>query len=256
MTATLSAPTLTATPARLERKPYRWILIVDVETTGLDPGIDKPCEVALALFDVEHLAIVAQVSYLLPVLNNPVAAINNIPASLTTAIPRLDIVLGAAASNLWREADVVLAHNAAYDREWFERFDLMGEPVDDRPWLCSMSDFRWKAPGLRENPSLTDLALAHGVPVWAAHRAAPDVVTLASILSKRHDLAALVEDARTPQFLYEAMVSFAQKDKAKEFGFRWSAHGYDKAWTRFLRAEEAAVLPFGCQQLIRAGGRS
>ena len=81
------------------------------------------------------------------------------------------------------------------------------------------------------------------------HRALPDCTYLASVFSKRTDLAALIEDARTPQFLYEAVVGFADKEKAKAAGFQWSANGHERSWTRKLRAAEAEALPFSCRQL-------
>ena len=242
MTTPLPQPLTTAEPPKC-----RLALIVDVETTGLDED-DLPVEVAAILYNIESRAIVAQVSYLLPVLENKAEAINGIPAALTTN-PRTEITLTDAVIGLWRLADVVIAHNAEFDRARLETFALFGQAVDAKPWLCTLRDFRWGIPGLRSNPSLTDLALAHGVPVWEVHRALPDCTYLASVFSKRDDLAALIEDAKTPQFLYEAQVGFADKEKAKAHGFQWSANGYERAWTRKLRAAEVEMLPFSCRQL-------
>jgi DNA polymerase-3 subunit epsilon len=227
----------------------RLALIVDVETTGLDVEHDQPIEVAAILYNIEHRAIAAQISYLLPVLENKVEAINGIPAALTRSARTDFISFEDAVFTLWRMADVVIAHNADFDRAWFEQMGLFGVLYDAKPWLCTLRDFRWGIPGLRPNPSLTDLALAHGVPVWEVHRALPDCTYLASVFSKRTDLAALIEDARTPQFLYEAVVGFADKEKAKAAGFQWSANGHERTWTRKLRAAEAEALPFHCRQL-------
>lgn len=227
--------------------PIRHLLIVDVETTGIDFEENAPIELGAILFDVEHRAVTHQFSALLPsVVPNGAEAVNGIPDALLASHPVEQLSDWAISylKSLYDLADAVLAHNVEFDQQWLK--PLIGSlPI---PWLCTLRDFRWNLPGLRATPMVIDLALAHGVPVWAAHRALTDCTYLAQVLATRGDLAELLLDAQTPQFLYEAKVSFDLKDLAKAAGFQWQAH-LPKAWTRYLRADEIDDLPFKVRQV-------
>ena len=59
------------------------LLILDTETTGLEPASAQCIEVGAVLFQVPQRAVLAQVSFLLPAQANPAEAINGIPAAVT-----------------------------------------------------------------------------------------------------------------------------------------------------------------------------
>ena len=59
------------------------LLIIDTETSGLDPQHDQCLEVGCILFDVPSRSVLAQQSFLLPVDSNAAEAINRIPAAIT-----------------------------------------------------------------------------------------------------------------------------------------------------------------------------
>jgi len=219
------------------------LLIVDVETTGIDFEENAPIEIGAILFDVEHRAVTHQFSALLPsVVPNGAEAVNGIPDALLASaeVQRLCEPSIGYLQQLYNSADAVLAHNVEFDHPWLEPL-ISSLPT---PWICTLRDVRWKLPGLRATPSVIDLALAHGVPVWAAHRALTDSTYLAQVLATREDLAELLLDAQTPQLLYAALVSYDDRHLAKEAGFQWQGHGWMKTWTRYLREDEAAALPF------------
>jgi DNA polymerase-3 subunit epsilon len=143
-------------------------------------------------------------------------------------------------------ADAVMAHNAAFDRQWFGSGPL---PPVSKPWICSMEDIRWPpALRLKSNPAVKDLALAHGVPVWAAHRALTDCIYLAQVLERCAALEALLEAALQPRHTYRALVSYEERHKAREAGFRWN-QPVAGAWSRRLSDEEAGSLPFAVQRV-------
>ena len=233
----------------------RNLLIVDVETTGLDFEENAPIEFGAILFDVEHRAITHQFSALLPsVVTNGAEDLNKIPGSLLGKPPVTGLVWESVPylDRLFDFADAIVAHNAGFDRQWLLPIlssHLNGEKVkgtDNRlqvPWLCTLRDFRWKLPGLRSAPSVVDLALAHGVPVWQTHRALTDCGYLAQVLASRQDLPELLLDAQTPQILYEAVVIYEQREMVKAAGFRWQEHK-ERTWTSYLREDEAQALPF------------
>jgi len=219
------------------------LLIVDCETTGLEPPAAELCEVGAVLFSISQRAVVMQLSFLRPVLENSAEAINGIDPGLTQ--------LPQPAAEAWqlflamvRQADAFLAHNAAFDRGWIEPL-LPAELRAARPWICSCEAIRWN--GLRTNPSLQTLALAHGIPVWAAHRALTDCTYLAQVLERDPELEAHLAEGLLPRRLVVADVAYSQRELAKEAGFRWIPAA--RQWQRRCSEAEIAELPFPCISL-------
>ena len=223
------------------------VLILDTETTGLSP-VDSVCiEVGAILFNVPQKAVVAQLSFVLPCLVNPVENINHIPAAVTTLGPGPEASLSLF-MQLVDVSDAIIAHNTLFDQQWFGQGNLPALP-ESKPWICTMSDVSWpKKLGIKNRPSVIGLALAHGVPVWAAHRALTDCIYLAQVFERCHDLQGLLENAQKPRFLYRALVSYDDRQLAKDAGFSWNSDG-GKTWTRKLTEAEVGDLPFSVQKI-------
>lgn len=240
-------------PAVAERQPPRrgapqQLLILDTETTGLDAAQSDCVELGAVLFRVPERMVLSQVSFLLPVRSNPAEAINGIPAAVSRLAQPWQAGLACFEAML-AAADAVLAHHAAFDRQWFGQGPL---PPIERPWICSMDDIRWPPERqLRANPSVRDLALAYGVPVWAAHRALTDCTYLAQVLERCENLESLLEAALEPRQLFRAQLSYAERHRAKEAGFRWN-DPVPGAWTRRLSQREVGDLPFPVQPVQAA----
>ena len=239
---TLDPPVTSPTPQPVDDlcSAARTLLIIDTETTGLDPELDQCLEVGVILFDVATRQILAQQSFLLPVEANEAEAINRIPASATNLPQPWRAALNYLQS-LLDAADVLVAHNAVFDRQWFGRGHL---PATDKPWLCSMDDIRWPAERqLRSRPSVRDLALAYEIPVWAAHRALTDCIYLAEVFRRCDDLEELIEHGLEPRQLMRAQVSYDERHLARDAGFRWNEL-VKGAWARRLSVREADNLDF------------
>ena len=225
-------PASSAVPQRL--------LILDTETTGLDPDRHHCIEVGAVLFDVPHRAVLSQVSFLLPCARNEAEAVNGIAAAISQLPQPWQSGLACFEAML-ESAELVVAHNAAFDRQWFGLGPL---PPIHKPWLCSMEDLRWPAERqLRATPSVRDLALAYGVPVWAAHRALTDCIYLAQVFERCGELEQLLEQGLEPRRLYRARVSYEERHRAREAGFRWN-DPVSGAWTRRLSEREVGLLSF------------
>jgi len=212
------------------------LLIVDTETTGLDPAVDRLIEVGAVLFDVPDRAVLAQVSTLLPVPSNPVERINKIAARTAQGTP--PVVLQQAQELLQAlalHADAYVAHNVAFDSKWLPAFT-------DKPWICTMDDIRWPRVS-RTRQSVTGLALDYEVPVWAAHRALTDCTYLVQVMQREPELERLLVQALEPKQFWVAMVSYSDRQLAKDAGFQWD-QSVPKAWSRKLTASEAEALPF------------
>lgn len=220
-----------------------YLLILDTETSGLDPQEHVCLEVGAILFHVGGRAVLSQVSFLLPARSNPAQAINGIDPAITQ-LPQPWRQGLACFEAMAARADAAVAHNARFDRQWFGRQEL---PALALPWICSMDDIRWPASRqLRPSPSVRDLALAYGVPVWAAHRALTDCIYLAEVFARCDDLEQLLQAALEPRELFRAQLSYAERHQAKQAGFRWN-NPIPGAWTRRLSAREASALPFAVQ---------
>ena len=224
----VSLPELPAlAPRGLPPIPER-LLILDTETTALSPSEGQCLEVGAVLFHVPSRMVLSQVSFLLPAPTNPAQAINGIPAHITRLAQPWQAGL-VCFEAMVAAADALLAHNAAFDRQWFGHGPL---PFLGKPWICSMEDIRWPPDRhLRATPSVRDLALAYQVPVWAAHRALTDCTYLAQVFERCDELEALLQAALEPRRLYRACLSYAERHRAREAGFRWN-EPVSGAWSR------------------------
>ena len=216
------------------------ILILDTETTGLDNEKDDCLEVGSILFNVKNRSVLAQQSFLLPVEINNAEKINNIPAEIT----RLPQPLSEAIKyfeSLVRVSDVIVAHNAEFDMKWF---GLKKLPQIRKQWICSMDDITWPVDRqLKTRPSVRDLALAYGVPVWNAHRALTDCIYLAEVFKRCDELETLLIRALEPKVLIRAEISYEKRHLAKNAGFRWNDL-IKGAWSRRMSRRDMGKLEF------------
>lgn len=231
-------------PLKLGSAPIN-LLILDTETTGLEPVSAQCIEVGAVLFHVPSRSVLSQVSFLLPAAANPAEHVNGIAAAVTRLCQPWQAGLQHFLA-LLAAADAVLAHNAAFDAKWFGLGLL---PPVDKPWICSMDDIEWPPERqLKTAPSLRDLALAYGVPVWAAHRALTDCTYLVQVLERCDNLEELLNAATEPKLLYRANIPYAERNKAKQAGFRWN-EPVRGAWSRRLSARQAQALAFEVQKV-------
>lgn len=221
------------------------ILILDTETTGLDSENDDCLEVGSILFNVKSRSVLAQQSFLLPVQNNNAEKINNIPAEITR-LPQPLFEAIKYFQSLVQVSDVIVAHNAEFDMKWF---GLRKLPQIEKQWICSMDDITWPADRqLKTRPSVRDLALAYGIPVWNAHRALTDCIYLAEVFKRCSELEKLLIRALEPKVLLRAEISYDQRYLAKNAGFRWN-DAIKGAWSRKMSRRDMEKLEFPVQEV-------
>ena len=168
------SPRLAVTPAPSVKT--RQGLFVDTETTGLDAARDEIIELAMVPFIYGLDGEVYSVGEPFQQLRQPSKPI---PPEVT-AITGIDdtMVAGKAIDpdkvrRFAAPASLVIAHNAAFDRRFLERFC---EAFNTMPWACSMSEIDWAAEGY-EGTKLAYLAGGAGF-FYDRHRAIHDCLAV------------------------------------------------------------------------------
>jgi DNA polymerase-3 subunit epsilon len=149
----------------------------DLETTGLDPRVDRIVEIGAIKFDRKGL--IARFSALVnPGIPMPVEAsrVNNITDEMLAGKPSIEKVLPDFL--LFIQKAILLAHNAPFDSGFInERLKSGPEPFPSLPnsVIDSLILAREKFPALRSH-SLQNLAKELKIEVKDAHRAEDDAM--------------------------------------------------------------------------------
>ena len=206
----------------------RLLAILDVETTHLLPKDGHLLEVGVIRYAVPLGRIVDQWSILVGgAAENPAEKTNGIPVEMAREYGQHLAIVATALAHHIMPCDAILAHNARFDKSWC---DHHLESLPDKPWICTEYDFEWHHGKAGE--SLISLAVAHGVPVIAAHRALTDCGLIAGILSTYSPAVVLdlLNGAARPRILLQSKHPFKDNDAAKALGFRWE--GASRRWLR------------------------
>ncbi|WP_256375861.1 3'-5' exonuclease [Caulobacter sp. S45] len=223
-------------------------LFVDTETTGLDAARDEIIELAMVPFTYGVDGEIYGIGEAFQQLRQPskpippeVTAITGIDDAMVEghAIDTQAVAAFAA------PAALVIAHNAAFDRKFLERYS---DVFNTKPWACSMSEVDWAGEGY-EGVKLAYLASSAGF-FYERHRATHDCLAALELLarvhpvSRRTGLAQLLDRARAPSWrIWAENAPFDFKDQLKARGYRWNAEagGGPRAW--YIDVAEAVREP-------------
>lgn len=221
------------------------LAVIDFETTGLDSAKDHIIDAAVAVLDTATWTVLDRYDS----LNEPPVPI---PAEITaiTGITDEDVRGRRMEVPLFLRmcdtAELIVAHNATFDRGFFERH--LQPDAAARRWACTMSQIEWHAvPSLPKCRCLRHLAWELYVDPFRGHRAHGDVGTLVEMLKACHPLTGrrigemLIEAASASWSLVRAVgAPFDSKDVLKDAGWRWSPG--TKTWWRIVREEQLPEL--------------
>jgi len=149
------------------------------------------------------------------------------------------------------KSQYVMAHfGNDFDRKFYDAALVrIGAVDDDAPpevhWLDSAIDIKYRDNIKTRN--LKHLAAEHNFLSGFSHRAVFDVLTMLRVASN-YDLAAIVARSNEPTLCVEAIVSFQEKDKAKERGYRWFAGSQTarKCWWKQFKISDYEIEKETC----------
>ena len=223
------------------------VLILDTETTGLDWRAENIIELAMLAVDVDMQS------------GQPVGEVEvyedfedpgrPIPTEIVklTGITDQDVkghqLNEAKIKDMVARADLIVAHNAGFDRPFVEN---RLEVFEHKAWACSFAGINWKAQGLG-SAKLEFLCSELGW-FYDAHRAQVDCHALLRVLSsplktKAEEmpltgLQQLFKSAEQARTVVKAFGSpFETKDKLKARGYRWDAEA--KVWFTAVKSADA-----------------
>ncbi len=243
--------------------PSKRILVLDTETTGLDWRAEKIIELAMLAVDID-------LQTGLPV--GPVEVYEGfedpgrpIPPEITklTGITNQDVkghqLDEATIKDMVERADLIVAHNAGFDRPFVEN---RLEVFEHKAWACSFAGIDWKAQGLG-SAKLEFLCSELGW-FYDAHRAQVDCHALLRVLSSPlkdaeakplTGLQQLFKSAENARTIVKAFGSpFETKDKLKARGYRWDAEA--RVWSTAVKSAEALDAESAWLKAQVYGGRS
>lgn len=161
------------------------ILILDTETTGLEPTKGaKLIEIGALLYNVKYHQIIQTFSTLLPCEENDAKKINHIEPEWTqcnqNTTSAIYFLYGMA-----KDSSFIVAHNAQFDKKFLHSCTNSVEFWDKR-WICTKNDFKWPVRLTRFR--LEDICIAMKVPYINAHRALADCSLIAQCFDNIPDL--------------------------------------------------------------------
>lgn len=225
-------------------------VVMDTETTGLDPKTDEVIQLSMLKVRFDKGGIVEITEEFFDQFQEPAKPISAEITSLTgitneqVAGQKID---QEAAAKFIEDADVIIAHNASFDRKFVEaRLPDIG--FADKNWACSLKDVRWKA-RTTSSPKLELLVHSQGY-VYPAHNAYADCKATAFVLSRKFDgdvepMAEIYDVMKRDKVMVMATgLPFGRQEPLKAAGFKWSpdrsGEAGDKCWHLTVSTAEEA----------------
>lgn len=217
-------------------------VVLDTETTGFDARNDRVIELGMLVFEFDPVTgVIYRVLDVFDELEDPgfpippaTTAVHHITDAMVQGL-RID---DQRVAQLMANVEVVIAHNAAFDRPFVEaRWPLF----EDLNWACSIKDIDWREEGFG-SAKLEYLLSTQGY-FYEAHRAEADCWALLELLnrvlpqSQHTALLALLETLnQAQQKVYAVGSPFETKDLLKARNYRWSAEL--RCWSRLVSGEK------------------
>ncbi|PDT07924.1 3'-5' exonuclease [Rhizobium sp. M1] len=229
---------LTARPIATVRRPEfsRLGVILDTETTGLNHRNDEIIEIGAVAFTFDDDGAIGDIVGIYGGLQQPSRPIPpeiTRLTGITDAMVEGQVIDMRSLSALIEPADLIIAHNAGFDRPFCEAFSRI---FAGKAWACSVSEIDWSARGF-EGTKLGYLVGQAGY-FHEGHRAVDDCHALLEILDRQHGegespFAEIYRASQRSRIrIFAEHSPFEMKDHLKARGYRWSdgSDGRLKSW--------------------------
>ena len=233
------------------------ICAVDYETSGLDPAIDRVVEIGACLWDTSLKGMIRMMDLLLWADDYPSMSEETVKAhGLSNELLKNHAVAPSFAWKFFNDyfvngADAFLAHNGLAFDKGFYLAECERDPLilsQDLPWIDSME---LPYPAEWTTRKLTYLAAESGFLNPFPHRAVFDVMTMLMVFSQ-YDAERALWYCQQPQVTLQALVSYDDRQKAKDRGYRWEAER--KRWIKLMRLpdveKEKAMAGFQVREVL------
>ncbi len=211
-------------------------VILDTETTGLNWRTDEIIEIGLVAFSFDGFGKIGDVIGVYGGLHQPTTPI---PPEITKLTGITDAMVAGQMIDMQQvrrmvaSADLVIAHNASFDRPFCEAFSNV---FANKAWACSVSEIDWSSRGF-EGTKLGYLIGQAGY-FHDGHRAVDDCFALLEVLDRsvgdgETPFAELVRASGQSRVrIFAEHSPFEMKDHLKARGYRWSdgSDGRPKSW--------------------------
>jgi DNA polymerase-3 subunit epsilon len=218
------------------------VIVLDTETTGLDAKNERIIELAMLSVQVDLATgqpvgpVTTYESFEDP--GKPIPPAITEITGIDDSMVRGQRIDDARVAELVQAADLIVAHNAGFDRPFVEaRLPVFAT----RAWNCSFAGIDWKAQG-SGSAKLEFLAHERGW-FYDAHRALVDCHALLQVLATplkngQSGLQQLLQGASNTRYKLRATgAPFDAKDALKARGYRWDNE--NRVWWTTLMGQAA-----------------
>ncbi len=210
-----------------EPKTPRIGIVIDTEATGLNTVRDKIIELGFVAFEYDAgSGVIYKILHTYDEFEDPNEPLSDIVKQITGITDDMvkDQHLDDDTANTWLEkADLIIAHNAAFDRQMLERRLPI---VSKANWACTFNDIAWMDEDI-SSLKLDYIAYKLGF-FFDGHRAVNDAQATLHILTRampnsgKLTMANLLAGAREKSRRFFAFrAPFEKKDDLKARGYRW-----------------------------------
>lgn len=253
------------------------VCILDFETTGLDTSKALPLELGWIVTD-ENFETIEQAKNMYfkhtgIKIPQRIVDLTGITAQKLIDDGEKENVVAETFLKCTEDVGLFIAHNAKFDREIMAGLLKRVGPPEKHPvikkkkWLCSAHDIEY--PDFVTCKKLTHICTDYKIfpeEGEEAHTASSDCLFLWRLLAERGDGATeLIKQRDEPVIYLKADVSFKDRNKAKEDGYRWQGDRswgleFPKTWVKRVREskigeEKEREVPFQRYQLSPEQGK-
>lgn len=228
------------------------LLGIDFETTGLRPQDDYIIETGLVVWDTDlHLPIAMDNFFTNHgmVIDASITEINGVHQSFVDEFGVSENESIGRIQRLEYSTKATVAHNGnMFDKPFYsascDRIGAFFNPK--RIWIDTGVDIDFSEEIVTRK--LTYLAAEHGFLNPFAHRALFDVLSMMIILDK-YNLDEIMYSAQQPSITIQSMVSYDNRDKAKEHRFYWDPSR--KMWLKTIKKHKykPESFPFSTREV-------